>query len=384
MKRFGMWVGAVLFVLSASGWAAPAARAQEPVSAGDDAADRALAKQHFEAGVAAYEGQRYADALTQFQEAYRIKPHPVVRVNMANCYDRLGKPVPAIFHFEKFLEESDPNAAQRKEVTEALRTLRAKVGEVTLRIEPDGASVIIDGGERRQAPVVEPVRLEAGAHAIEVAASGYETQKRDFTLSGGQALELAITLAPPGTPVVAITPSTTPSAEPVAPSPAPAPAAPAPAEVAAATPTKAAEPAPDTSEVVVERPEAEQGERPFLPITAWVSGGATAAMLLGALITGQLALSAESDFEEARRTAQANPSEVLALERRAAYVDALEAADRADALALASDIFLIAGVIGAGVTTYFVIDHYGDGESASAPSATLTVSPTRVALSGSF
>jgi hypothetical protein len=250
---------------------------------------------------------------------------------------------------------------------------------VTLRIEPDGATVTIDGGERRQAPITEPVRLEAGAHVIEVAASGYETQKRDFTLGGGQAMELAITLAPPGTPVVAITPTpgAEPAEQPAAAPPAPLPAKPAPAATRAPEPERPAQ-------VVVERPPGEEeGERPFLPLSAWVSGGATVAMLLGAVITGQLALSAESDFDDARKTAEANPSEVGALERRAAYVDALEAADRADALALASDIFLIAGVIGAGVTTYFVIDHYGEGESAS-PSAQLTFGPTRVALSGSF
>jgi len=380
MKRFFLWVGAALFVGSAIGWAAPGARAQAPVSAGDDAADRALAKQHFEAGVAAYEGQRYADALSQFQEAYRIKPHPVVRVNMANCYDRLGKPVPAIFHFEKFLEESDPNASQRQEVTAALRALRAKVGEIKLRVTPDGAIVTIDGGERRQAPITEAVRLEAGAHVIEVAASGFKTQKRELSLQGGQAIELAIALeSGTDTPVVAITP--TPSPTPTDEPPAAAPAAPAPAVVPAAPPKRTAE-SEKPADVVVERPAQAEGERPFLPLTAWVSGGASAAMFLGALITGQLALSAESDFEESRQTAQDVPG-ATPLERRAAYADALEAADRADALAIASDIFLVAGVIGTGLTAYFVIDHYGQGES-DAAAAKLTLSPTRVSLTGSF
>jgi len=133
-------------------------------------------------------------ALAHFQEAYRIKPHPVVRVNMANCYDRLGKPLPAIFHFERFLDESDPNAAQRKEVTEALSVLRGKVSELTLRVAPDGASVTIDDGERRQSPILEPVRLEAGRHVIEVALSGYQTQKRDVMLEGGQPREATFRL----------------------------------------------------------------------------------------------------------------------------------------------------------------------------------------------
>jgi hypothetical protein len=118
----------------------------------------------------------------------------------------------------------------------------------------------------------------------------------------------------------------------------------------------------------------------LLPTAAWVSAGATAAMFLGALITGQLALSAESDFEQARETTQ-NVAGATPLARRAAYEDALGAADRADGLALTSDVFLVAGLVGLGVTAYFTIDHY-NGESRD--SAKLTLGPTGVALDGRF
>jgi tetratricopeptide (TPR) repeat protein len=348
---------------------------QTQAQAADDVALRAKAKEQFQAGVAAYEAQRYGDALTHFQEAYRIKPHPLVRVNMANCYDRLGKPLLAIFHFERFLEESDPNAPQTKEVNDALRVLRGKIGEVTLRITPDGASVAIDNGERRRAPILEPIRLEAGTHGVEVSLAGYRTEKRDIVLEGGQRSDVEITLerATGAVAPVAAAPAPLPE-EPAAPAAEPA-AAPPPAETAA----RAKDP---ESPPVAEAPAQAHRARRLLPIAGWITAGASAAMFLGSLITGQLALSAEADFEDSRDTAR-DITGVSPLERRAAYEDALEAADRADAFAVASDIFLVAGIVGVGATVYLAVDHHTGGES-DGGSARLTVAPTRISIDGRF
>ena len=91
-------------------WTATSVLAQSPSQAPGQAqaqpqgeeAIRARAKQLFEAAVVEYDAARYAPALVGFQEAFRIRPHPLVRVNMANCYDKLGKTLQAIFHFEQF------------------------------------------------------------------------------------------------------------------------------------------------------------------------------------------------------------------------------------------------------------------------------------------
>jgi tetratricopeptide (TPR) repeat protein len=356
-----------------------AAQTEAQAAADADAEMRARAKGQFQAGVAAYEAQRYGDALTHFQEAYRIKPHPLVRVNMANCYERLGKLLLAIFHFERFIEESDPSSPQIKEVNDALRALRAKVGEITVRITPDGASVSIDDGERRKAPILEPITLEAGTHTIEVSLAGYQTQKRDIVIEGGQRSDVAFTLekgegAVP--PVIAAAPAPLP--EPPAAIPDPG-AAPAPAEVAPQAKD------PEAPPPVVEAPEAPSDEpRGLLPVAGWITAGASAAMFLGSLITGQLALSAEADFEDSRDTAR-DIAGATPLERRGAYTEALEAADRADAFAVASDIFLVAGIVGVGATVYLAIDHHSAGESSSSgASARLTVAPGRISIDGRF
>ena len=66
---------------------APTARAQDV---------RSRAREQFQRGVAAFEAGRYEEALAAFQEAFRLKPHPSVRLNMAACYEKLDRPREAL------------------------------------------------------------------------------------------------------------------------------------------------------------------------------------------------------------------------------------------------------------------------------------------------
>jgi hypothetical protein len=369
------WVSALALcaLLALDGSAAHAQSTDAQAPAPDDTIARAEAKIQFQAGVAAYDAQRYPEALAHFQEAYRIKPHPLVRVNMANCYERLGKPLQAIFHFERFLDENGGSPEQRKEVTEALRALRAKVGEVALRIAPDGATVTIDGGEKRQTPILEPIRLDAGLHVIEVALSGYESVKREVVLNGGQRIEVTITLEralTAATAAPALVAAGAATAEPAA----------APADTAqAAAPSEPAE-APPPAEPPV--PDDEES-RTLLPVAGWITGGATAALLVAALITGQLALSAEADFEDAAETV-ADTSGATPIERRAAHGEALAAASNADSLAVTSDILLGVAVLGAAATVYLAIDHHAGDDGDERASTALLIAPGRIAVHGKF
>ena len=113
-----------LLVLGGGG---PAHGAEPRRRSAEDAA-RARPSSASSRRVADYDAGRYDQALANFQEAFRLRPHPLVNVNIANCYDKLGKPLQAIFHFERFLEAEAGTPAQRAEVTSALERLRKQVG----------------------------------------------------------------------------------------------------------------------------------------------------------------------------------------------------------------------------------------------------------------
>jgi hypothetical protein len=311
--------------------AAPEPSAGAP-AAQDDVTERAKAR--FKDGVAAFGEGRYEAALTAFVEANELKPHPSVLVNIANCHDKLEHPLEATQHYERFLEHGTPSPAQRTEIIAALKRLRAQLGTVVVRVRPEGAQVSIDG---RQPTTLgnEPLRLAAGKHLFEATLAGHVPVQREIDLEGGGRMDVEMTLEPEAAPALALAPEAAPAQG----------QAPPPQEVAPA-PEAASEPA----------------SRRGIPTAAWVTGGATVVVLAGALVTGVLALDANSEFDE--QVARRHRMDISSTDRILAYNAARDAADRAQTLAVATDVLLGLGIVGAGVTVYLLLAGEDDGHAA--------------------
>ncbi|MDB4927716.1 MAG: TonB-dependent receptor, partial [Myxococcaceae bacterium] len=181
------------------------AGAQTP-GEGPSVADRAEARRHFQLGVAAYTRGQWAPALEEFRSAYRLAPHPSVRVNMANCYDHLDRPSEAILNFEQFLAES-PTApeAQITQVEAQISALRTRVGELQITVVPFdamGLAVTLDG---QAISLGRPAHVAPGHHVIEALGEGFATAHREVDVAAGQAQVINLALArnaPAAVPVV--------------------------------------------------------------------------------------------------------------------------------------------------------------------------------------
>jgi hypothetical protein len=324
--------------------------------------ETARARQLFETGVSNYEAGRYIDALQQFQEAYRIKPHPLVRVNIANCYDKLDRPVEAIENFEAFLAVPAGDPAQRDEVRAALKELQKRVGQVAFKVTPAGARVVIDDRDEHRAPLDEPVRLSVGRHRVTVSLEGYETALRavDVRPQDTETLHVDLTsLAAPETLPLAAAAVAAPAATAAAATAGPAPSAqssPPPAPLPAAETTS---PAP---------------RRAGLPNSVWLAGGITIALAVTAIITGQLALAANREFDgnlEAVHNPQLNEAQ-----RAGAWQRGVDAANRANGLAATTDVLLGCALAGAGLTTYFLLSQPDTSKRDSGALLSAAISPT--------
>jgi hypothetical protein len=393
---------AAVVSVSAVALSAPGASAQD---------DRARARAEFDRGVQAYAVGDYPTALAAFQEAYRLQPHPTVRVNLANCYDHLDRPIEAIFHFEHYLQEAGRSAPreQKREVEAALARLRQRVGEVVLRVAPDGALVTIDGGETRRAPIMEPVGLVAGSHRIETRLEGFRTDQRTVEVTGGARAEVQIRLerpaatvasagAPPpaggaagagasaastaGAAAAAISPVGTPTVGATAMAPASASLASGgatqTATVVGPSGAGAGEPggAPQRGSAQASAGDAAgdgaagddgaRGEPAIVPPASGdgegrgaarglrittptvIAAAATGALLIAAIATGVAATGASAEFDDLASIAS---DPLLPVETRArAADDARAAADRANALATVTDVLGVAALVGVGAT----------------------------------
>lgn len=371
-----------------------------------DEATKAQARENFQRGIEQYDASQYEAALESFQEAYRLSPHPMVRVNMANCYDRLGKPVEALFHYGRFLSETvgdRTRAAQRTEVESAMQRLKRSLGELNLRVIPDGSLVRVDDTEERRSPIVEPLVLAAGDHVIRVTRQGFVPAERRVVVRGGASETIDITLqreqvagaqppVPPPSPPssTAAATRTTASAPPPPPPPRTA-IAPLPEETDTTTEsdttTASTNPPPSGDVQISVAPLAEETAAPestpeantiFTPPVI-VAGVVSGTALLAAAVFGVKAISANNDFDDF--AAQSNNPALPMRERMDAHDAALDAADRADSNALRADLFLGVAVIAGGVAAYFIVTRDEPGEEAT---VTAAIGPGSVVLSGRF
>jgi tetratricopeptide (TPR) repeat protein len=299
-------------------------------------AETSQARELFQSGVERYESGQYTRALADFERAYALKPHPLVQVNIANCYDKLDQPAEALSHFEAFLSSTEGTPAQRDEVRAAMARLGQTAGRLSIRATPPGAQGVID--HQRTAQPLQWV--SAGRHRVDISADGYEPAVRVVDVKPGETVdvqvELTVSQGPAPLPPVAST----------APEPAIAPS------------TAAAAAAPEVAETIEPiaiklEPSAAARTQQGLPANVWISGGATFGLGVVAVVTGQLALAANREYDT--NLAALRNSALTEYQRSGAWARGIDAADRADALAAVTDILLAFTFVGVGLTTYFYL-----------------------------
>ena len=319
--------------LSGSAWA-PAVRAQAP------AAETNQARELFQSGVERYEAGKYTEALADFERAFALKPHPLVQVNIANCYDKLNQPADALSHFEAFLASTEGTPEQRDEVRAAVARLSQAAGKLTIHATPPGAAGVID--HQRTAQPLQWVSV--GRHRIDVSAEGYEPAVRVVDVHPGETVDVQVELAPSQ-------------------GPAPTPPVAGTAAQPLVTPSQAASSVAQSDEnsetlepiaiKTTPAPATNARTAAGLPANVWISGGATFGLGVVAVVTGQLALAANREFDT--NLAALRNSALTEYQRAGAWARGIDAADRADALAAVTDILLTFTFVGVGLTTYFYL-----------------------------
>jgi hypothetical protein len=83
------------------------------------------AKAHFLAGQSYYDQASYADALREFNEAYRISKRPALLYNLARCHEALEQYSDAVKMLQRYLEE-DPQTPDRAAVETRMANLKER------------------------------------------------------------------------------------------------------------------------------------------------------------------------------------------------------------------------------------------------------------------
>lgn len=367
-----------LAVSSCLALAAPAAAQTDPV---------AEARASFQEGVRQYAQQHYAEALEAFRRAYRVRPHPSVLVNIANCHVALEQPQQAVTLFERYLADATANItpAQRTEIEQALESARRQLATVTVHVVPAGAEVFLDGDLVGVAPLRRPLQTSPGPHVFEARLSGTGTQQYQSRLVPGGQLTITLDLQNSRAYVGSVTPEATAAAlRPPEPPPAPVvPVGPAVAPPVAPPPTTVVVAPPPPPPPIVGPGDPVDAPRSRFRGLFWgslsvtlVSGGAA----VGFAVYANNLVGEYNDLV-ARRDASRDPTERDNLQRDGiAYVDAVRS-NRMVATVLG-------GVAGVGALVTVLAPILTSTRPASRASASLQVVPgldgRSAVLSGTF
>ncbi len=237
------------------------------------------------------EGSRYEEAYRNFKAAYADSPSPLILGNIGLCAMKLERYGEAIEAYERYLKEvSDIDAEERKQITEDLPTLKGSVVRVVLNVEPAGATVtdtrIAVKGDKvvnRYGPLGAKLEIgiRPGSHELRVELDGYTSQVWRLEALPGKTPEKTMRLEKKPT-------GTTP--QPPLPGPTPVPTA------APTTSPTTPPPGPTPTAGVVQGDDT-TGNRP-VPTGVYVTLGLTGVLAVAAGVTGGLALSKNSAYDD--------------------------------------------------------------------------------------
>src|SRR5262249_31840532 len=116
------------------------------------------ARKRFQEGVKYFDQHQYEEARTAFLQAYALKRHPAVLLNLAQSEVRSSHPLDAAKHFSAFLRESATmSATERGDAEKGLAAARSKIGRLQVQVDAAEAEVFVDGERVGQSPLTEPV-----------------------------------------------------------------------------------------------------------------------------------------------------------------------------------------------------------------------------------
>jgi hypothetical protein len=142
---------------------------------------------------------RWKEARELYARSLQLKPAPITRYSLGVAQRETGRFADALSSFRAFLAEPEApaTARYREPARAAITTLDARIGHVTIAVEPrsiDGLTLTIDG--LPVPPTSERSReIDAGAHDVVARAPGFRPGNARFVVAEGGGAGVSMTLA---------------------------------------------------------------------------------------------------------------------------------------------------------------------------------------------
>lgn len=169
-----------------------------------------VARERFKAGVQHYDQREYDKARLAFLQAYLLRPHPAVLLNLAQSELRAGRYADAATNLAKYIREN-PGATAIEHAKASFEEARQKVAELNVEVNAPGAAVLVDGSDVARSPVPNALYLMPGRHVV-AARKGSGGADQTLDVIAGQRVYVRLELqenyggAAPAAPAPSVTP----------------------------------------------------------------------------------------------------------------------------------------------------------------------------------
>ena len=226
--------------------------------------DKDKAKEHFLKGKTLVEEGAYDKAIVELEASYKLNPVPIVLYNIGLCYDELHKYAAAMKNYRQFLAYGKQAPQEmRDKVSERIKELTKLIGLLKLDVDVEGAEVIVDNKLVGHTPTGS-IFIETGEHDLALRKTGFLDIKKKFKVVSGETTELSFTMEK--------------------------------------VKGKEVEKVKEEAVVVPEKPSSDtkkgKKRKKLGKATFWAVTAVALASLAGAVVTGGLALDAESEFND--------------------------------------------------------------------------------------
>jgi hypothetical protein len=180
-----------------------------------DDASTVQARARFKEGVEAYDKGKYEEARLAFLQAYTLKKHPSVLLNLAQSSAKSNHPLEASKYFQQFLREAvTATPQQKRDAEQGLAEVRQKLGRIEV-VAPAGTEISLDEQGRVGTTPMDAIDVEPGQHTVKSPA-----QSVTVIATLGQKVEAKLGGPPPSVAPPAAVPPPAASSSPVEPAPA--------------------------------------------------------------------------------------------------------------------------------------------------------------------
>ena len=179
-----------------------------------DDASTVQARARFKEGVDAFDKGKYEEARLAFLQAYTLKKHPAVLLNLAQSSAKSNHPLEAAKYFNQFLKEATTaTPQQRKDAESGLAEVRQKLGRIEV-VAPAGTDVSLDDQGKVGTTPMEAIDVEPGSHTVKS-----PTQSVTVSASAGQKVEAKLVGGGGAAGAPPVAPAPAPSTDPATPRP---------------------------------------------------------------------------------------------------------------------------------------------------------------------